>query len=104
MGRDVGGSHQEAGGVFVQTMHQASARHVGEFGPSCQQAVHQSAAGVAGARMDHQAGWFVHDDHALVCIDNGEIQLLRGLPVHLPSALGANVNMAFAADLGVWLY
>ena len=90
---------EQAAGVLVQTMHQASPRQFGQFRAAVQQAVDQRAPGLASSRMHGQPGRLVHDDHRLVLVDDAEVQPLGGLPVEPRRPAGGD-DEVLAADEG----
>ena len=59
-GRGGGGHQQQAGGVLVESMHDAGPGQRGERRTAMQQAVHQGAVPLPGARMHHHARRLVH--------------------------------------------
>jgi len=73
------GYHHQAGGVFVQSVHNARAGNVRELRVAVQQAVQQGARPVARRRVYHQAGGFVHHQDVFVFVDDGEVYRLGGV-------------------------
>src|SRR6185312_3879852 len=74
------GRYQKAGGVLIETMHDArpfdptDARQArAAVGDQC---IDQRAGSMAGSRMNHQAAGLVDDDDRIVFIDDVEWNLL----------------------------
>ena len=61
MSLDRTGDQQAAAGILVKAMHEAGAGQGRKIRVEVQQAVDQSAGGIARARMHHQPGWLVDD-------------------------------------------
>ncbi len=81
------GHHHQAGGVLVQAVHDAGARHVDDVGHMVQQRVQQGAAGMPGSRVHNQAGRLVDHQDLVVFIDDVQRDVL-GLPLALGLLLG----------------
>ncbi len=71
------GDHQQAGGVAVQPVHDAGARHLRQSGHAMQQRVEQRAIRHAIARMHHHAGRFVDHQQRVVLEHHVERDVLR---------------------------
>ena len=64
-----------AGGVFVQAMHDPRAERVAALRQgltAAEKRVHQGAARIAGAGVHGHAGWFVHGDDVIVFVEDFE--------------------------------
>ncbi len=91
--RQRAGHQQQAGGVLVQTMHDAGPRHIGQARIVVQQRVHERAYRIAGARMHHQAGRLVHHQQVGVLVNDvernrlGRRHCIGVLPRHLHADL-----------------
>ena len=68
-------NQHEAARILVKTMHDAGARQCLERRSMMQQAIHQRATGVAGARMNHQTSGFIDDQQSLIL--EGDIEFNR---------------------------
>lgn len=64
------GNHHQPAGFLVQTVYDARARYLAQFGTVRQQAVEQRPRPVARRRMHHQSGRFVDDDDGIVFVNN----------------------------------
>ena len=80
-------NHQQPRRVFVQAMDDAWAQVTvrgAQFGKTCQQAVDQRSAPVAGRGMDDDARGLVDHHHSWVLEDNVERHLILGREIGLP--------------------
>ena len=64
------GYDHQAAGVFVEPVHNASARNGGQIGTVGKQTVEQGAAPVAGGGVDDEAGGLVQYNHVVVFKDD----------------------------------
>lgn len=65
--------HQhQARRIFVEAMHDASARYAGEFGVDGQQRILQGALAITRPGMHHEPGWFIDNPEAGIGVSNGE--------------------------------
>ena len=74
--------HHQSGGVFIQTVHNAGTRHVGDFRVMMQQRIEHRAVRVTGARVHHQIARLVDHQDVAVFIDDIQRDILR-LPTRL---------------------
>ena len=64
--------HQQSGGLLVEPMDDAGARHAGELRTVREQSVEHRAAPVAAARMHDEPRRLVDDDQCVVLVDDAE--------------------------------
>ena len=81
------GHHHQAGGVFVQAMHDTGTRHVDDVRHVVQQGIEQGAVGMARRRVDHQPGRLVDHQDLVVFVDDIQLDVL-GHPFTLGFLLG----------------
>ena len=117
MGRLGFGHDHQAGGVEVQTVHDARPQFTADaadVGAPRQQSVDQSAVGVARARMNREASRLVHHDQVLVLVEGGNRYVLgdqifgsarrrdaHGYGVAGPEALGGTGDGSVYRDQAV---
>src|SRR5690554_4245289 len=91
VGNQAAGHHHNAGGVFIQPVHNAGPGQVFHFRRIVQQRIHQGAVGMARRRVHHQPGRLV--DHQQVLVFVHDIQRDRlGFPGNLHFRLGVQVQ------------
>ena len=90
------GHHHQAGGVLVQAVHDAGARHIGQMRHVVQQRIEQGAVLVAGGGVNHQAGRLVDDQDMVIFIDDVQLDVLGD-----PFTLGLQRDVQFQARAGV---
>ena len=79
LGRNGLGDHHQTRGVFIQTVHDTGAGHLGDGGVAVQQGVENGAIRRAGTRVNHQTGWLVDHQNVFIFIDDVELDVL-GIP------------------------
>ncbi len=77
------GHHHQTGGVLVQAVDDACARHIDDVRHVVQQGIEQGAIGMACRRVDHQPGRLVDHQDLVVFIDDVQLDVLSH-----PLALG----------------
>ncbi|MNN50120.1 hypothetical protein D3C81_1646930 [compost metagenome] len=91
------GHHHQAGGVLVEAVDDAAARHAGQLGGMVQQGVEQGAVGMPGGRMHDQPRRLVQHQDLLVFVDDVQLDILR-LVLDLRVALGLQLQHGTTVD------
>ena len=82
------GDHHQTSGVFVQAMHDPRTRYIDDVRYVVQQGIEQSAVGMPGSRVHHQAGRLVDDQDVIVFVNDVQGDVL-GDPLTLGFLLGS---------------
>ena len=69
--------HHQTGGVFIQTMNNTRARHIGNRRIVVQQRIQHSTVRVARARMYNQIARFIDHDDVIIFVNDIERNILR---------------------------
>ena len=94
-GQRAGDDHQ-AGGFFIETVHDARARQLSGIGIAMQQAVEHRAAPVACSRVHNQAGRLVDDEQRVVFVDDIQVDRLSHEGVLIGRALRHDLDASAA--------
>ncbi len=91
------GHHHQAGGVLVQAVDNARARHVDDIRHMVQQRIEQGATGMPGSRVHDQAGRLVDHHDLVVFVDDVQLDVF-GHPLALGLLFGLQNEQRAAMD------
>ncbi len=86
------GNHHQTCGVFIQTVHDTGAGHLGNAGVAVQQGVEDGAIRRTCAWVNHQTGRFVDHQNVFIFINDVELDIL-GIPASIIFQLDIHMHL-----------